>query len=789
MKLSVHWLQQWVDVQSLGHRELSDLLTLHTAEVEEIESMAPRYEGLVLGQLLGTTPHPSAPDLMVAEFDLGPLSPTGPTALVYAPKHDLTVGHYYLIATPGTTLPTGQVITTTEVKGVPSHGMLCDCSDLGLKSLGLFSWADGTAGQAFSVAEPVASDTLIDIENKTLTHRPDLMGHTGFVRELGALLGHPLPTVPVPSVAHGSAASCPVDIQTDACRRFMALTVEDIKVEPSPVSYALLLEQLGTRAISNLVDVTNLVLLGHGQPMHCFDADRVEGKLIVRQAREGESLVALDGETYPLTPADTVIADETKILSIAGVMGGLESGVTDTTTRVIFEVANFDPVAVRRTSARLGLRSESSMRFEKSLDPEQCPDALAWALHYLGLVCPSAQVSTTPTDAYPHPVVPHVITLSPARVRSLSGLSLSTEHITQRLVTLGFGVEPVADDLHVTVPSWRATKDITLPEDLVEEIVRMEGLSAVPSSLPALPTRRPRQHPARALRWQLTDYWAQAGYHEMYGYSFHSGALAQWEGAQAPVTVLNPLSENQTHLRQSLLTSMVPHYESTLRSGQSVTQFQLGRVYAASPDGGVAESARLAVVRAMQGQSREETWQQLVTDVTACCGSLGLDISLLPAGEAVPPFAHPQLSAVVQVAEQTVGQMCVIHPQHSPLASVPIITLELDLDVILSLQGQSANAIAYTQHTLAERDLSCIVPERTHWSDIYAALTAAEGAASSFQLLDTFRDAERFGPEAKNVVIRCVFSVTSDTTESSYQKSLDTYAQTLVDQFQATIRS
>jgi len=367
MKISLNWLREFVDLNDLDYQEIGDKMTIHTAELEEIIDIKNGFNNVVVGKVINKQIHPNSDKLSIATFDCG--KNIGTKQIIFGDKHHVEIGDILPIALDGAILNSGQAIKKTELRGQTSEGMIVDNSELGMKNNELLHFSNEEIGKSLPEICPEFSDILFDIDNKSLTHRPDLMGHRGFALELSAIFDRKL-TLPEPILAFpNNTKNVEVDIQTKVCHRYCALEINNVDVQNSDLLTQLRLENLGIRSISNMVDITNWIILEFGQPMHVFDADKIEGKLIIRQAKKGESLVALDGETYKLDETITVIADEKKVLSIGGVMGGAASGVTKETKNIIFESAHFDPVSIRKTSQKLGLRSESSMRFEKSLDP------------------------------------------------------------------------------------------------------------------------------------------------------------------------------------------------------------------------------------------------------------------------------------------------------------------------------------------------------------------------------------------------------------------------------------
>src|SRR6476646_1751749 len=391
----------------------------------------------------------------------------------------------------------------------------------------------GASVAAVARAENSDPDSIIEIDNKSLTNRPDLWGHRAIAREVAAIAGLSVadPVGELPAAAGKGDLSITIE-DPNICARFGGQRVENVKVAPSPLWMQYRLNSLGVNPINNLVDVTNYVLCELGQPMHAYDAEFLGDMIVVRAARKGESILALNGEKYSLSTEDIVIADAHKPVGIAGIIGGNDTAIRDTTKRIVLEAASFPAAQVRKSSSRLKLRTDASMRFEKGQDPENTVRALVRAVELLKQVSPGAQAAP-PIDVYARKSTPPKIQLDIDWAERKLGRKLSTEEVINIFKSLVFGVEQIdARKLLLTVPSWRATKDISIPEDLVEEIGRMVGYASIVPQAPAVlaaPTPRNLDHEQhRAVRAAMVG----QGFTEVSNYSFISDADATMFGYQ-----------------------------------------------------------------------------------------------------------------------------------------------------------------------------------------------------------------------------------------------------------------
>lgn len=639
-----------------------------------------------------------------------------------------------------------------------------------------------------------SGDDIFDIDNKSLTHRPDLMGHRGFARELSAIfeanliLPEPLVTVPT------DLSTLPVRIETDNCKRFCGIQINNITVAPAPKAAQTRLEDLEVRAISNLVDITNHIMLEYGQPMHVFDADKIEGAIVVRQAKPGEMITTLDDQTFKLSSEDMVIADEVKVLSIAGVMGGLESSVTAQTKNIIFEAANFNPTAIRKTSQRLGLRSESSMRFEKSLDPYQCKRALFAACEKALEYCPDGQIATQAADVFPQ--IPQVIKikLDSHQVRSLSGLDIDDSTIVKILERLDFTVQSESShEYEVTVPSNRSTKDIAIPEDLIEEIVRLYGLENVPTKLPALPVTPPRKNLMRDLDWVIRDLSSHLGYKEVYNYSFVDQTDGKFTGLTDYIEIENPLSGSHTHMRQTLVSNGIKDVESELRKHQSVKLFEIGKIYRPSQTKPADEFERACLIQADTKLSETDVFYQLKSDLETWFKHLNIEINFQKTSTEVLKklhYIHPVKSAEIWHNDLKLGIISSLHPLQKPFKKGTLCFAEIELKPVL--QTSTQKEIIYqapSNFPSVRRDISLVSDEKVFIGDLVSSAHKASPLLQTMTCFDEFRDPEKLGANFKNLAFHLEFQAQDKTLgEADIDAAVGEVLKILKDEHQAVLR-
>ncbi|NCP66807.1 phenylalanine--tRNA ligase subunit beta [bacterium] len=776
MKISWQWLQDFVTINESAE-VVGEKLTLHTAELEETIKVADSFAGVFVGKLISHVKIADSDKLHIGQFDVGA---QGQKQIVFGSVHPLADGEIVPVALDGARLGSGIEIKNSEIQGHKSEGMVCDNRELGLKNETLLRISDESlVGKPLSEAVESLSDTLFDIDNKSLTHRPDLMGHRGFARELATIYGVNL-RLPEPVVSLPEVAPFQVEIQTDGCRRFCALPIEGVRVTANDPSKTFRLEQLGTKSLSNIVDITNWIMLEFGQPMHVFDADKIEGSIVVRLAKEGEKLVALDGNEYELTAEDMVVADSVKPLSIAGIMGGLASSVSSSTTNILFEAANWDPVMVRKTAQRHGIRTESSMRYEKSLAPEKCQRALLAAAEMALDYCPKAKITAGLTDIFPQPQTRLKLELDPSRVSQIAGVDISPKFMEDKLYRLGFKVDSSKTPWHIEVPFFRSTKDVSIAEDIIEEVIRMYGFENIPSTLPTLPVQPPVENKLRTLEWKTRDFWSANGFLELMNYSFVKGEDQALTGETEYTEIENPLSDEYQFLRRSLVSNTLKHLESELRTQGELAFYELGRTY--HPAGNVlpTEKSELLLLRAsLVAKSENQQFYNLKSELTLWLESLGLsNIETRPA-QNVKPYQHPAKTAEILVNGKLIGTICVLHPLFLPHKPATIALAELDMAVIEAELNTHTEAYEkLSSFPSVHRDVSLVMPEKVLMGEVVKTAQNAAKFLESIDLFDEYRDPNKLGADLKNLAFHLSFrskdqTLTDDLIEADFKSITD----------------
>jgi phenylalanyl-tRNA synthetase beta chain len=568
--------------------------------------------------------------------------------------------------------------------------------------------------------EPHGSDYVIEIDNKSLTHRPDLWGHYGMAREVAAILGRKLIDPVKPAQFPGTA---PVLVSIEdhmLCPRYSALVFENVTVRPSPQWLQQRLEAVGINPINNIVDVTNYVLAEIAQPMHAFDAAKLQGdEIMVRCARAGETIKALNDESYTLDPSNLVIADPGGPVAIAGIIGGADSAISDSTTRIVLESANFNASSVRKTSSRLKLRTDASMRFEKAQDPVNTIRGLERAYALLQEVSPGIQLAGGLADNYRPLPVPGPVVLPLDWLDRKLGRTLSGQKVRGILEALEFRVEEIAPRVFsVFVPTWRATKDVAIKEDLVEEVGRMIGYDSIPPVAPLTPARVPPASPEREFHHRVREMAAAQGFTEVHNYSFISEEMARAFSLNisSHVQVSNPIASDQNLLRTSLLPGIWKNLNDNARHFDQFRLFEIGR--AIHPDREVPRFAAALFAK--------EEGVSALFELKRLAECLLPGVAVRPA-EATQSYEHHRRTAEVLHGETKVGRLFEFHP--SMIEGGRAAVLDLDLTRLMELQRAPMRYQPLRRFPESAFDLSVLAGPRALIAEVQSALERLAGDA------------------------------------------------------------
>ncbi len=732
MKIVHSWLNELVPAGDDTAAVAAALTDLGLA-VESVDHVGATVAGVITAKVLRTERHPDAAKVHRVFVDAG----DGVERHVWCGAFNMQSDDVIPLATPGTAMPDGRLIEPKPILGISSDGMLCSARELGLgddHSGILILPADTPLGVPYGDALGLAAEVVYDLD--VLRNRPDCYGHLGVARDLAARTGAPLRAEPAPVAAAGAPRSATVEIVAgDRCPRFTSLVISGVVVGHSPDWMASRLSAAGMRPINNIVDVSNYVMLELNQPNHAYDLDRLGGGgFRVRLAREGESMVTLDGVERTLTADDLLICDATDTpIGIGGIMGGLDSEIHDGTTTIALEIAFFEPLALARSAGRLGLRSEASNRFDRGVDPQGMPAAQARFVELLRLTCPDLVVHAGAVDAITeHLPQPRVIAARPARINAVLGTQLSAQQMTGLLAAIGFGVE-AGEPLQVTVPSWRP--DCLLEIDLSEEVARHYGYANVGKTVPKS-AMHGRLSPVQQRRRQLRDVLLGLGISEAMPNPFLADDDLMRAGLGGDVVrIVNSLVADESVMRTSLrpgLLKAVAFNESHRRSG--VSFFEVGHVYPPSSSELPDEHEMLGVVLAgREAPAAMAVWREVATAM-----GLGarVDQGKVPAG------LHPTRSATLSLGRDVVGAVGEVHPDVLDAFGINerVAVLELNTSVLLANEPKAPTWKPTSRFPSSDLDLAFETPDTVTAEKVDKAIRqSAGGLLVDLVLFDVYR--------------------------------------------------
>ena len=804
MKVSLKWLSDYVDVPS-DIKEFCDRLDLTGTGVEGVEKLGSAYDGVVVGHVLTCEPHPDSDHMHVVTVDVG----AGEPVQIVCGAPNIAAGIKVPVATIGAVLPGDFKIKKSKLRGVTSCGMCCSKRELGMGTDHEGIWIlpeDAACGQ------PIAdylklTDTVLDLE--ITPNRPDCLSMVGMAREVGAMYQVPA-SDPLQDMAGkleisaAEAASVSVSIEDEVrCPRYTARVIRDCKVGPSPDWMVERLAAIGQRSINNIVDVTNYILFLFGQPLHAFDFDKLVGddgtaKVIVRAAQEGERLVTLDGEDRALTPDMTVIATpERGAVALAGVVGGLDTEVTDETTNILLEAATFEAGRTSRTSRNLGLISESSMRYERGVDDHSIEVRSAAAAALIAEVSGGTVVLMNEgdeiVDTWPVCSEPVKLRFRVPRFCAMMGSDIPADFVVGTLERLGCKVEGSIDAevLEVVAPTFRP--DLEREIDLYEEVLRLWGMDRIGSTLPGGRGRVGVRTEEQRIASLVNDTLRACGMNETMTYSFAEPSDIERLRMKADdlgdaVELLNPLNADQSVMRQSIVPGLLRSVAYNQSRGvKNVQLYEIGTVFFAA-EGRKKPKERQKVAGVMAGAMHEAGWNRSEVafdffDGKGVLESIARELALpkvrfraLSAEEAL--HLQPGRAAEMMAAGAVIGWVGEIHPLAAGAfeANAPIVAFELDMAALVKAARPARDYVDVPTFPAVAMDQAFVVSEDVTHERMCQVMTSAGGKLlESVSLFDVYRDEERVGAGKKSMAYALTYraadrTLTSEEVERAHER-------------------
>ena len=785
MRVPESWLRTFVD-PPLDTAALAERLTMGGLEVENVETAAPPFTGVVVARILAVEPHPNADRLRVCRVDAG-----GDALQVVCGAPNAAAGMTVPLAREGASLPGGLSIKRAAVRGVESHGMLCSAKELGLSddASGLLALDDALKPGTDFRAALALDDAIYTL--KLTPNRADCLSMLGVARDVSALTGAPLAKPDAAPVAASSTTTRAVRIdEPQGCPRFGGRTIEGIDAtKPTPAWMRARLERAGIRAISAVVDVTNYVMLELGQPMHAYDARHLDGALVVRFARAGEQLTLLNGDVLKLEPDLLLVCDEKKPLGLAGIMGGEHSGIAHDTTTVYLEAAYWNPAVIQGRMRRLGFTSDAGYRFERGVDPELGPAAIERATRLILDICGGRAGPRTDVKATLPARAP--VRVRTSRIERLLGVPVPADAIAGVFARLQLPAARDGEGFVVTPPSWRF--DLAIEEDFVEEVARVRGYDAIPTEPRAHVQRMLPRPEARRSPFAVRRRLAMRDWHEVVTFGFVSSATERALDPDAkPVAVANPIAAHLDVMRTSLLPGLIDVAKANAsRRETRVRIFEVGRVFRRDGAGLVQP---LKVGGLATGSALPEQWGtptravdlfDVKADLAALCAPRVLATIAAP-----HPALHPGRSASVAIDGEVVGWLGELHPALVRRFELPAAPVAFEIDLAALTERPVPEGRPPSRFPMVRRDLALVVDEAV---PVQALVDRLAAAAAPFVVAVRPFDLFRGGglPNGrKSVAILVLMQDTARTlTDAEIDRAVESLAATARDSFGATLRS
>jgi phenylalanyl-tRNA synthetase beta chain len=722
MKFTLSWLKEYVEF-NISPRELAERLTMSGLEVESLEYRGEGLEYVIVAQILDINPHPNASKLVLCDVTDG----TKLYKIVCGAKN-MKTGDKVALSPAGTKLPPstkfpeGILIKSTKIRGEVSEGMLCAENELGIgeEGEGIMILPD-SAKVGTRLIDALGLNEVI-IEIGITPNRPDCLSVLGVAREVAAIIGTEIkyPDYGVMEEREHIGNLAAVEVHDpDGCPRYSCRLVKDVKITTSPDWLKTKVEASGIRSINNIVDITNFILLELGQPLHAFDYDLIGGgKIVVRPAKERESIRTLDGVDRPLTKEDLVICDAETPIAIAGVMGGVNTEVSESTRNILVESAYFNPVRVRRTSKRTNLRSESSYRFERGVDPNGVVKALDRASELIRELA-GGKVARGKIDVYPSPIQPKEVNLSIKRVNSILGTALEPQKVKQLIEGLGIETLKVKDgEMTFRIPTYRV--DLTRDVDLIEEVARHYGYNNISTTLPVVPMMPDGLKREKISENKAKEILVSFGFLEVIHYSFEDPEFLSLFDETAPLRILNPLTNEGSAMKTNLISGIIKNVVLNLnRQAQDIRIFEVGKVYIPRENGLPKEIRKIAGAAA--GGRQPELWDKEEFDFFDLKGVLERVLEAFFVSNKVGfeeasqvRFLHPGKSAKIMIGNEEAGYLGELHPDFREKLEVSkrVYLFEFDLEKLSASENYTKKKFtALPKFPSVRRDIALIVDE------------------------------------------------------------------------------
>lgn len=763
MLISMNWISDFVDLTGLDKEALIHRFTLSTAEVEEVFHMGENLKDVVAAKILSVENHPTSKKLHLLKVDAG-----DKVYDVVCGAPNVRVGLVVPFVKVGGKVGTMDIAVAT-IAGFESFGMCCSAFELGISAdhSGLMELED-TAVLGTDIRDIYdIRDIVFEVDNKSLTNRPDLWGHYGIAREFAALTGRELlPIATIELEKYNDLKQLDIAVQDELCYRYTSMTISNVKKNVSPVNMQIRLFYCGSRAINLLADLTNYLMLEMGQPMHAFDLDKVSSVKVQRFEKPFE-FKTLDGETRKIDENTLMICTGDTPVGIAGIMGGLDSEIEENTSGLLLESANFDAVSIRKSSTRLGLRSDASMRYEKTLDPEMTVTAIGRFLKLLTDIDENVEVTSSLTDIYKkkYPVIE--LEFDKAYVDRYTGIEISNEQILATLNALGFKASFENELFSITVPSWRATKDVTIKADIIEEITRIYGYDNF-----EIRTSKSPLYPVLPYSGNTCDYFAKDilvntyKMHEVHSYIWCDGKKYTELGIEVPenVKLLNSINPDFTVIRQSVVPTLLSFVSENKSYSNEYGLFEIGRAVTGLKENGECdERKKLAITLYSRLKTEKELFFDLRDIVLSICTKVKHMNPSFEKAESDKTWQHPKNTFDVMLGEKNIGSMYTIYPTiiNKIDKKAAIVSAEIDMMEFSEIPVHTIKYAEPSKFPGIDIDLSLNIEADASFKNLSTAWENTTELLKSVSLVDVYEG------ETKSITLRFSFVSKEKTLSKS----------------------
>lgn len=740
MKVSLNWIRDYVQLPADADlKKLAYDLTMSTVEVEDATDLGASFHDMVVGVINTIEQHPNADKLKVCKTDIG-----GRVEDIVCGGSNLRDGMKVAVALPGAMCKwhgEGDLveIKKSKLRGVDSYGMICGAVEIGLADLfptkeeaHILDLSDFDAPAGTPLADALdLNDIILEIDNKSMTNRPDLWGHYGIAREIAALYDLPMTQFPHFDRNVENTAGFHVTVEdAERCPRYLSAQIEGLNVKPAPYQMQNRIWKVGMRPINALVDITNYVMLATGQPTHAFDSDHIAGHVIVRRAGEGEKLLLLNGKELALSSDDLVIADDAGVVGLAGVMGGAKDSILPDTSKVILEVANFDAKGIRRTALRYDNRTEASARYEKAIDPERCDQAFDLSMQLFSQLYPEIKV-TGLVDEYPRHLKQAEIDVPLSWLERRLGKRLSPDEIKHKMELLGYGITFNGDNMHVVVPTWRSTGDVSIQADIMEEVARMYGYENFEAEPITTTFDGAINQLDKDLERRIKEYLAiRCGMQEIFTYpwmeeSYVNAVLQSTEGI---LSLSTPPSPAERFVRSSLLPNLCKAVVKNERYFNEFSIFETAQVFRdenyTSPyderEKLPSQRKNVAGAFATTGKDITALFRKAKGVVEMMARYVHMEALTFKQTEK-PVWADNVVWLNIYRGDEKVGDLALLAKKVSMACGIKnmnVMLFQLDQDSLVPLKSRTNTFTHLAEYPMTDYDISLLVDGSVQWKDV-----------------------------------------------------------------------